>query len=120
LILLFQGTIREFLAKIAQLLVVVEKLTFFESAILKIAFQKKKNASSLFKSVIIYGIPMMGQKFDDYLDFQQKARGTLLRPYYTAKRTREIAEHNIHLLSPQKRSQFLHFDIEKVFPRGQP
>ena len=44
----------------------------------------------------------------------------LLRPYYTAKRTREITERNIHLLSPQKRSQFLHFDIEKVFPRGQP
>ena len=44
----------------------------------------------------------------------------LLRPYYTAKRTREIAESNIHLLSPQKRSQFVHFNIEKVFPRGQP
>ena len=30
----------------------------------------------------------------------------LLRPYYTAKRTREIAEHKIHLLSPQKVSIF--------------
>jgi hypothetical protein len=43
-----------------------------------------------------------------------------LRPYYTAKRTREILISNIHLLSPQKWSQFVHFNIEKVFPRGQP
>ena len=28
-----------------------------------------------FKSVIIYVIPRMGQNFDDYPDFQQKARG---------------------------------------------
>ena len=45
---------------------------------------------------------------------------TLLRPYYTAKRTREILISNIHLLSPQKCSQFVHFNIEKAFPRGQP
>ena len=45
---------------------------------------------------------------------------TLLRPYYIAKRTREILISNIHLLSPQKWSQFVHFNIEKVFPRGQP
>ena len=45
---------------------------------------------------------------------------TLLRPYYNAKRTREILISNIHLLSPQKWSQFVHFNIEKVFPRGQP
>ena len=45
---------------------------------------------------------------------------TLLRPYYIAKRTREILISNIHLLSPQKWSQFVHFDTEKVFPRGQP
>ena len=44
----------------------------------------------------------------------------LLRPYYTAKRTREILISNIHLLSPQKWSQFVHFNIEKLFPRGQP
>jgi hypothetical protein len=39
----------------------------------------------------------------------------LLRPYYTAKRTREILISNIHLLSPQKWSQFVHFIIEKVY-----
>ena len=44
----------------------------------------------------------------------------LLRPYYTVKRTREILISNIHLLSLQKWSQFVHFNIEKVFPRGQP
>ena len=44
----------------------------------------------------------------------------LLRPYYIAKRTQEILISNIHLLSPQKWSQFVHFDIEKVFPKGQP
>jgi hypothetical protein len=38
-ILLTQGLIREILAEIAQLLVVVEKLSFFESAILKIFMQ---------------------------------------------------------------------------------
>ena len=27
---------------------------------------------------------------------------------------------NIHLLSPQKWSQFFHLDREKIFPRGQP
>jgi hypothetical protein len=35
-----QGPIREILVKIAQLLVVVEKLSFFKSAILKHFFQK--------------------------------------------------------------------------------
>ena len=44
----------------------------------------------------------------------------LLRPYYIAKRTRENLISNIHLLSPQKWSQCVHFNIEKVFPRGQP
>ena len=44
----------------------------------------------------------------------------LLRPYYTAKRTREILISNFYPLSPQKWSQFVHFNIEKVFPRGQP
>jgi hypothetical protein len=78
LILLTQGPIPEILAKIAQLLVVVEKLSFFESAILSFFFFKKKLfffASSLFKLVTTYGIPRMGQNFDYYLDFQQKARG---------------------------------------------
>jgi hypothetical protein len=37
-ILLTQGPIHEILAEIAQLLVVVEKLSFFESAILKKKF----------------------------------------------------------------------------------
>jgi hypothetical protein len=37
-----QGPIDEILAEIAQLLVVVEKLSLFESAILKFFLQKKK------------------------------------------------------------------------------
>jgi hypothetical protein len=41
-ILLTQGPICEILVTIAQLLVVVEKLSFFESAILIFFFQKKK------------------------------------------------------------------------------
>ena len=41
----------------------------------------------------------------------------LLRPNYTAKRTSEILISNIHLLSPQKWSQFVHFNIEKVFSK---
>ena len=45
---------------------------------------------------------------------------SLLRPYYTAKQTRNLLISNIHLLSPQKWSQFVHFNIEKVFPRRQP
>ena len=44
----------------------------------------------------------------------------LLRPYYIANRTKEILISNIHLLSPQKWSQFVDFDIEKEFPREQP
>ena len=36
---------------------------------------------------------------------------TLLRPYDTVKRTREILISNIHLLSPQKWSQFVHFNM---------
>ena len=76
LILLTQGPIYEILVKIAQLLVVVEKLSFFESAILKLFLSKRFFfASFLFKSVTIYVIPRMGRKFDDYPDFQQKARG---------------------------------------------
>ena len=68
LILLTQGPICEILAKIAQLLGVVEKLSFFVSEIL-IFF-----ASSLFKSVTIYVIPRMERNLDDYPDFQQKAQ----------------------------------------------
>ena len=49
-----------------------------------------------------------------------KVTSTLLRPYYIAKRTRKMLISNIHLLSPQKWSQFVHFNIEKLFPRGQP
>ena len=44
----------------------------------------------------------------------------LSRPHYTAKRTRKILISNIHLLSSQKWSQFVHFNIEKVYLRGQP
>ena len=58
------------------------------------------------------GIAKMYKIFDSH--------NALLRPYYTAKQTREILISNIHLLSPQKWSQFVHFNIEKVFPRGQP
>ena len=48
-----------------------------KSAILKKKLQKKLYffAFSLFKLVIFYRIPWMEQNFDDYLDFQQKARG---------------------------------------------
>ena len=53
---------------------VVEKLSFFESAILNFFFQKKKIffASFLFKLVTIYGVPRIFRNFDDYPDFQQK------------------------------------------------
>ena len=37
------------------------------------------SVSSLFKAVTIYGIPRMGRNFDDYPDFQQKARGIYIR-----------------------------------------
>jgi hypothetical protein len=48
----------------------IEKLSFFESAILKFCF-----ASSKRKSVNIYRIARMGRNFDDYPGFQQKAGG---------------------------------------------
>ena len=44
----------------------VEKLSFFESAILKKKSKKKKIASNLFKLIKVYGIPRMGRNFDDY------------------------------------------------------
>ena len=73
-ILLTQGPIHEILMKIAQLLEVVEKLSFFESAILNFFFRKKNFffASIFFKLVIVYGIPRMGRNFDDYPGFQLK------------------------------------------------
>jgi len=72
-----QGPICEILATIAQLLGVVEKLSFFESAILNFFFQKKNFffTSFLFKLVTIYGVPRIFQNFDDYPDFQKKSRG---------------------------------------------
>jgi hypothetical protein len=76
LILLTQGPTHEILVTIAQLLVVVEKLNFFVSAILKF-FTPQKNcfASNLFKFVKVYGIPRMGRNFDDYPDFQKNHGG---------------------------------------------
>ena len=71
-ILLTQEPICKILAKIARLLVVVEKLSFFESAIF-ILFKKKKNFCSIL--IQIYGVPMMVRNFGDYPDLQQKARG---------------------------------------------
>ena len=62
------------LAKIAQLLVLVEKLSFFESAILNFFFQKKKFfffASFLFKLVNIHSIARIFQNFDDYPSFHK-------------------------------------------------
>ena len=47
----------------------VEISVFFESAIFIFL------ASFLFKSVTIYGIPWIGQNFEDYPGFKQKARG---------------------------------------------
>ena len=65
-ILLTQGQIHEILAVIAQLLGVVEKLSFFESAILKFFF-------ALFPSklVNICRIARIFQNFDDYPGFQK-------------------------------------------------
>ena len=56
-IVLTQGPIHEILAKIAQLLVAVEKLSFFESAIFF--------ASFLLKLVTIYRVPRIFRNFDD-------------------------------------------------------
>ena len=69
--------------------------------------------------------------------FLTVTQNALLRPYYTAKRTRGIAENmtmfwerakiagdnltsNIHQSSPQKVSHFVLLNMEKVFTRGQP
>ena len=74
LILLTQGPVHEILAVIAQLLGVVEKLSFFESAILKFFCKKKKKkffASFLSKLVNIYGIARIFENFDDYPGFQK-------------------------------------------------
>ena len=72
-ILLTQGPIHEILAVIAQLLGVVEKLSFFEAAILKKILKKKKTffASFLSKLVNIYGIARIFQNFDDYPSFHK-------------------------------------------------
>ena len=69
LTLLTQGPILDIMAKIAQPLVVVEKLSFLRQPFF---FQKIKNASFLLKLVIVYGIPRMGRNFDDYPGFQQE------------------------------------------------
>ena len=53
----------------------VENLSFFELAILNFFPKKIYFASFLFKSVTIYGIPWIGQNFEDYPGFKQKARG---------------------------------------------
>jgi hypothetical protein len=65
------------LATIAQLLVVVEKLSFFESAILDFFFQKKYFFFALFQSKLdnIYRIARIFQNFDDYPDFQKNQGG---------------------------------------------
>ena len=57
---------------------VVEKLSFLESAILNFFFQKKILfffAWNLFKLGIVYGIPRMERNFDDYPDFQKNQGG---------------------------------------------
>ena len=86
-ILLTQGPIHEILAVIAQLLGVVEKLSFFESAILKFFLQKKKNffASFLSKLVNIYGIARIFQNFDDYPGFQKISGVPILLQHSVSK-----------------------------------
>ena len=66
-ILLTQVPICEILVKIVQLLVMVEKLSFFDFDFFF--------ASFLFRLVTIYGIPRIFRNFDDNSDFQQTARG---------------------------------------------
>ena len=66
-ILLTQGPIHEILAEIAQLLVVVEKLSFFESAILIFFF--------CLIPIQINGVAWMGINFYDYHDFQKNQGG---------------------------------------------
>jgi hypothetical protein len=66
LILLTQGPIREILTKIAQLLVVLEKLSIFEMAILIFLLHSYSNQSQ------INGVAWMGLIFDDYPGFQLK------------------------------------------------
>ena len=53
------------------------KISVFFSRSFWFFFQKKTHffASFLYKSVTIYGVSKMGQNFDDYPDFQQKAGG---------------------------------------------
>jgi hypothetical protein len=70
LILLTQGPIFEILTKIAQLLVVVEKLSFFELAILKQICQKKFFLlHSYLNQSQINGVAWKGLNFYDYHDF---------------------------------------------------
>jgi hypothetical protein len=59
------------LAKIAQLLVVVEKLSFFESAILKSFFL----LHSYLNQSQINGVAWMGLNFYDYHDYQKNQGG---------------------------------------------
>ena len=78
---------------------------------------KESSPNANFISAIF--ITVIFQNFPENL-FYCISANTLLRPYYTAKRTSQNLNSNIHLLSPQKWSQFVHFNVEKVFPRGQP
>ena len=59
------------MAEIAELLVVVEKLSFFESAILKFLCIFFSFALFLSKLVKIYWIVRIFQNFDDYPGFQK-------------------------------------------------
>ena len=110
------GPICEILAKNAQLLENVEKLIFFESAILNFLLH------SYSKLVINYGVPRIFRNFDDYPDFQQKSRGlqnyethcTLNEEFPEATLPMRHQIKGIFIHSPFLLQQYFHSSIGKL------